>query len=563
MDRYNKKENYVFDLDKIEKELLAILVGCTKFQDYIIGRSAKTIVETDHKPLESIVKKPLYSAPARLQKMLIQLQRYPEIEVKYIKGKDMIFADPLSRAYLPGTEEDIKQLEVNMLSTLPISSRLCDELISATSDDSTLTVVKDLILEGWPENKSQVPPQAAFYWQFREELSYVDGLLFKASRVIIPSSMRKEMLSKLHKTHQGMVKSKQRARDTMFWPAMNKDIENTCNECNECLKYAPQNKKEPLKPHKIPDRPWDKVGTDLFSKEGKDYIVVIDYYSKWIEVKQIPSKTSKSAIKALKSIFSRQGIPSEVMSDNGPCYNSSEFAVFCQEWDINHNTSSPGYPQSNGQAESAVKTVSNMMQKCKGDDILLALLEYRTTPLPEICLSPSQMLNSRRLRSILPTAGSLLTPQVQPGSLKRLKSKQARQKFFYDRTALKKPSKSFKEKEAVRIYKDDQWKPATVVKTLPHNSYLVSADGATYRRTRSHLRHSPSHQPAAYNTPDQCDDSHRQSQQPATTQQPALVQPSTTPSAIKTPQPTKHEDSMTISKYGRVSKPTSRLIEEM
>ena len=294
------------------------------------------------------------------------------------------------------------------------------------------------------------------------------------------------MLHRLHEAHLGIVKTKQRARDVMFWPGMGADIEAMIKVCDVCLRNQPKNANEPLKPHPIPNRPWAKLGADLFVKKGKHYVTVMDYYSKYIEVRKISSESSKCVINGLKSIFSTQGIPEELISDNGPCFRSNEFASFTKSWDIKHVTSSPNYARSNGQAESAVKIVKSLMEKAK--DPYLAMLEYRTTPLTDIGLSPSQLLNSRRLRSRVPTATDLLLPQAQPSVLKALHQKQHTQKQYHDRTARKMPSRELEIDEPVRMYQNSKWIPAEVTKKLPNRSYMVvSSDGAQYRRTRSHL----------------------------------------------------------------------------
>ena len=472
---------------QIEKELLAIVVGCTKFQDYIIGRSASTVVQTDHKPLESIMRKPLHTAPARLQKMLIQLQRYPEIEVRYIKGKDMCLADPLSRAFLPGTESNKidKKMEVNMLSTKPISSSICDELVKGTEEE--LFLLQDQIMQGWPSYKSEVPPECSPYWNHRDQLVCSNGLIFNGNKIVIPPRWRKEMLKRLHESHQGMVKTKQRARDIMYWPGINADIENMISKCSACLENQPSNPHDPLHPHEIPPRAWAKIGTDLFTYNGKYYIVAMDYYSKFIEYRKIEAQGSNEAIEGLKSIFTAQGIPEEVVSDNGPCYDSKEFDIFAQKWDFVHNKVSPRYARSNGQAESAVKIVKKFMKRA--EDPQLALLEYNTTPIADMESSPSQVLNSRRLRTKVPIATSLLKPETQPNKLKSLKRKQLMQKIYHDRKALRRPSSRVEKDETVRVQHKGKWRSAKITETLPHKSYKVQlSTGEHYRRTRSHLK---------------------------------------------------------------------------
>ena len=115
--------------------------------------------------------------------------------------------------------------------------------------------------------------------------------------------------------------------------------------------------------HAIPNRPWQKVGSDLFELQNEHFLVCVDYYSNFIEVDKIYDKKGKSVISKLKSQFERHGIPKQFVSDNGPPYNSKEFAEFSKEYEFEHKTSSTRYPQSNGKAENAVKIAKNILQK--------------------------------------------------------------------------------------------------------------------------------------------------------------------------------------------------------
>ena len=151
------------------------------------------------------------------------------------------------------------------------------------------------------------------------------------------------------------------ARQSVFWPGLNNQIEQMIRQCETCVKYLPSNVKEPLQPHEIPTRPWQKLGTDLFQYGKKEYLIVADYYfSLWAEVYLLNGATSDNVILACKDAFSRHGIPQEVMSDNGPQYKAFKFKKFAKDWQFTHKTSSPYYPKSNGLAEATVKNVKSI-----------------------------------------------------------------------------------------------------------------------------------------------------------------------------------------------------------
>ena len=372
------QQNYA----QIEKEMLAIVFGCTKFHDYIYGLPNVT-VETDHKPLESILTKPLHAAPARLQRVIMSIQKYP-IHVVYKPGKELLIADTLSRAPLPQTanELEFKEYDINILHTLPVTEPKLAEIKEQTKKDNSLCDLTKTVQEGWPDSKANVLPGARPFWSYRDEITYHHGVLFKGSRVIIPSSMQSDMLKLVHSSHLGVEKCKRRARDVMFWPGMAAQITDTVLSCPTCSTHQRCNTKEPLTPHPAPSRPWERIAADLCEVNGRHYLVMVDYYSNFIEVDHLTETTSQKVIECCKCQFARHGIPDVLISDNGPQFSSTLFHQFSEKYQFEHHTSSPHYPQSNGKAEKAVQTVKKLLQKSLSEqtDFQLALLDFRNAP---------------------------------------------------------------------------------------------------------------------------------------------------------------------------------------
>lgn len=128
---------------------------------------------------------------------------------------------------------------------------------------------------------------AKLYYNINYELYESNGLLFKKNCVVVRKRLRKEMLNKLHFSDMGVEKTKSWARDILYWPGMNNDIENLISNCSVCK----NNSKESLHPHDIPNQPWEKIGTDIFHYKGNNYIIVVDYFSKYVEISLLPSLT--------------------------------------------------------------------------------------------------------------------------------------------------------------------------------------------------------------------------------------------------------------------------------
>ena len=352
------QQNYA----QIEKEMLAIVFGCTHFHDYIYGMK-DILVETDHKPLESILKKPLHQAPMRLQRMILKIQKYPLV-VTYRPGKELLIADTLSRAYLPNENPSIldEELEVNLVTTLPISENKLELIKYETRQDFSLQQLKQVVLTGWPTRKHECPPTTTPYWTYRDEISVQDDILFQGERVIIPKKLQHEMLQTIHGAHLGVDKCKRRAKDVLYWPGMSAQIEDKVSNCQVCAQYRRSNQREPLLLHNIPQRPWAKVGGDLFEIGGQTFMVLVDYYSGFFEIDSLKQTRSENIIRCCKAHFARYGIPDTLITDNGPQFSSAEFKRFSKDYHFEHKTSSPQYPQSNGMAEKAVQTAKRLLQ---------------------------------------------------------------------------------------------------------------------------------------------------------------------------------------------------------
>lgn len=479
----NKAErNYA----QIEKEMLAIVFGTSKFHEYIYAKP-NVNVETDHKPIECLYKKPLGSAPPRIQRMMTKIQNY-DIQVKYKPGKELHIADALSRAPAIMYGKSCDKFEVHTISQKPISNEILDKIRNETKKDEILQLLQNTVKAGWPNQKSK--NQLNEYWQYRDEITVQDGFLLKGDRIVIPSSLRKEMLSKIHSSHQGIESCRKRARESLFWPHMNSQIADIVSQCTTCNQYQRSQQKQPLKSHDVPDRPWQKVGVDLFHLYNENYVLLIDYYSKYVEISRLTGSTSsKCVIDVLKSQFARHGLPDIVFSDNGPQFSAAEFKQFAGDYGFTHITSSPHYPQSNGMAERAVQSIKQLLKKAKHDkrDPYLALLDYRNTPQGDAG-SPAQRLMGRRTKTLLPTVPSLLKPKLPKNVKTHLKQQQNNQKNHFDQHA--KPLLPLKPGDKVRVkIAHRHWDQGEVIRqTKDPRSYIVRVKGVNLRRNRRVIR---------------------------------------------------------------------------
>ena len=220
----------------------------------------------------------------------------------------------------------------------------------------------------------------------------------------------------------------------------------------------------------------------------------MDYHSRYIELAHMPSTTSFAVIEKMKNMFARWGIPEEVTSDNGPQFNAEEFAKFAETFGFTHTTSSPTFPQSNGEAESGVQIAKKIL---RDPDPSVALMTYRATPVAAIGCSPAELVMGRRMRTLLPT----IPRQLEPVSLDRsaIEAKDTLTKMRYAddynrRHGVRKlPELEAGEPVRVKLDNEKSWtKEGTIVdQHQSPRSYIVDVGGATYRRNRKHLAKSP------------------------------------------------------------------------
>lgn len=473
---------------QIEKEFLSIIFACRKFNYFIYGRPITVL--TDHKPLVAIMSKDINKIPSnRLQKMRIKLLDY-SITLKYLQGKYMHIADLLSRNFI---DEDSSIKEYDTVGTVHFINRydenntICD-LKKATEQDPVLKKIIEYYKNGWP-TVDKISEDTRLYFNQRNEIIVEEGIVYMQHKIIIPYKARKIILKLLHESHMGITKTKNRAKNLYYWPGMLNEIEQFIISCKTCELYRSSNRKNKLINHEVPKLPFEKVATDILSYGNTDYLVLIDYYSKWIELKKIKNKTAPYISKKLKSIFSRYGIPKILMADNMP-FDSYEFKNFAKLWNFKIVTSSPEYAQSNGLAEKAVHIAKQILRKCLKDqkEVEIALLEYRSTPVGSLGVTPSELMMSRLLRTKLPVAEINLKPKVQDIRDRQIKT-QAGYKAWYDKRANRKEIELIKG-QAVMIKRKWGWVPGVVVKKADTpRSYLIKQEnGRIIRRNLYHLR---------------------------------------------------------------------------
>lgn len=505
----------------IELEMLAVAWATSKCRVFLAGLPCFEVV-TDHNPLVPVLNTHRLDEieNPRLQRLRTRLMAY-NFTARWLKGSKHMAADSLSRHPTdhPESADTLGEYDLDVSHTVnSVQALSFSEIRLVQANDSDLNLrlqevldhanqdleyqqLRALVLEGFPSHKSCLPDNMKKFWGIREHLAIDDELIVFGCRLFIPESLRSSILLRLHEGHMGVNRSLARARLTIYWPRMDQDICELVDNCQHCQDRLPSQQQEPLRSKPRPSRPFQEVAADFAQYGGQQFLITVDCYSDWPDIFLMGTDTTASAlIRAVRTLFCRTAAPDVFWSDEGTQFMSAPFQKFLQEWGVQHKTSSPRYPQSNGKAEAAVKSMKKLIsgawrgRSLDHERLLRALMQYRNTPCDRDGKSPAQKLYGRPIQDSLPAHRRSFAPEWQKVTedqeQRNYEESLDKTQSSYDRCAKPLPDLVVGSHVAVQnpvsklfnIY-------GTVVNVGPHRRYSVkTSSGRILVRNRRFLR---------------------------------------------------------------------------
>ena len=461
-----------------EREALAIIWACEHYNVYVYGSEFDVI--TDHKPLLGILNKPMVKSTARIERLSLRLQPY-KVNIVYRPGKNNP-ADYLSRHPVDG--DTVKK---NVVSSVNLHVKFVyqnaannaitvSDLREATLSDLELqNLMLILVSQKW----NGVEPEMLAYKNVKEELTIADGLILRGSRIVVPQCLRERAVKLAHAGHQGIVKTKSLLRESLWFPGIDRLVEREVSNCVPC-QAATHGKKpvlEPLKMSEMPERAWTELSIDFCSPVPGEYLlVVIDDFSRFPEVEIVTSTSANVTMTHLDAIFARQGVPNLVRTDNGPPFQSADFAKFAKYLGFEHRKVTPLWPRANGEVERFMRTIGKAIRTAVVEkrnwrqELFTFLRNYRATPHTTTGLSPSELLNGRKLKTAFPVLEQSTSLSFQK-AVDGAKSRDERQKeYIKNRADMRNRAKTsdLEPGDVVLVKQQKQNKLSTPFKPTPY-----------------------------------------------------------------------------------------------
>ena len=448
---------------QLEKEALSVAWGVKKFHSYLFGRHF--VINNDHKPLEGLLREDKPVRPmgsGRIQRWALALSAYV-YTFKYKSGEKMGNADAISRLPLSHEPADVPMPAdvVCLLEFIDPSPIDVGMIKHWTDKDAILSRVRRFVSLGWPASIGDDAELISYFCR-QEELSVQSGCILWGARVVVPLKAREIVIDMIH------------------------DLEYKVQRCVACQSKRHSPAKAPLHPWEYPKRPWSRIHVDYAGPyQGKMLLVIVDAFTKWLEVHVMNLSTAEATVEKLRTTFATFGIPETAVSDNGTCFVSEVFQTFMSRNGIRHIKVAPKHPASNGLAERSVQSVKECLNKMTTGSLETKLarflFKYRNIPHSTTGKSPTELLFGRKVRTHL--------DHLHPDEAKAVEEQQLKQRVYHDRHAKDRQANVGDPVYVTNFSSGPCWLPGVVVNKSGPVSFIVKLlDDRTVRRHQYHVR---------------------------------------------------------------------------
>ena len=504
----------------VEGEAMAVVWCLKKAKLFLLGCPNLTII-TDHKPLVKLFgdKELKDIQNPRLLAMKEKTLIY-SFQMKYLPGKknpaDHLSRYPALKSQPEEADEDLAA-HIEEITIAAVIDTLHSEQIALKDEDIQSIAAEDAVYQmlvskvkdgSWTTSKAQEPTCLRPFYNVRDRLSIADNLVIYTyeqgpARIVIPEALRNKVAANLHASHQGLDSMQRRARQTVYWPGIEGDLEHCRSSCTACTNSAPSQPAETPIMTPPPEYPFQQTAADLCQIRGANYLVYVDRLTGWLEVAHLHGDTTSSElIKHFRLYFARYGVPMEIAIDGGTNLNSEEITTFFKKWGVNTRVSSAYFSQSNGRAEAGVKTAKRILMDNTGprgslntDKVAVALLQYHNTPLKGVNKSPAQLATGRQLRDSVPANKRHynVSKNWRKDLMERERAMANNNRKIMEKYESSKdlPPITVGTQVHIQNHANNRWdRTGTVKEVLPFRQYTVRMDGSgrLTKRNRRHLK---------------------------------------------------------------------------
>ena len=486
---------------QVELEALALIFAVEKFHMYVYGKKFK--LYSDAKAIVFIYGGMSHKSPARIERWGLRLLPY-DFELIHTPGEgnpaDFLSRHPMEQDH---DECDDADLYVNFVIDNSVPRAITrEQIMKATNNDGDMQSLITAIRSSDRQMVKKSKNLYDFLKVFDDLTVSSDGIILRRHQIVVPASLRKQLVDIAHEGHLGIVKTKMMMRLKVWFPKLDQLVENRIGNCLACQSCTPSNSKNmvPMKSEPVPDRVWHTVAGDFFGPlpSGHYLLAMICKTSGYPIVEICTTTSGRAAIPLIDKVFAEFGIPAVFCSDNGPPFQGKEFENYCKYLGVKHARSTPLWPRGNAKIERFMKSLGKTVKIAQLEgkpwkQVLHQFLRtYRAAPHASTGVAPNQLMFGRNLTSRLPTEETTKPTPLLVSALEKYKVTAEKNRVYTDKKICTKPS-TMKEGDQVLVRADRKnklsphYKPERHTVMVRDKSWVMAKSNLTGKEIKRNI----------------------------------------------------------------------------